>query len=141
MANSVGEQSAIERHGSCLCGAVKFAVTGTIRGVGSCHCSKCRKVSGTNGNAIFLVPADRFEWVDGQDHTDNFAFPSGWGVTRCQDCGSPLPASHDGKLFWVPAGLMNDPLETDIKQHIFCGSRADWDKEAVDAQHFDEAAK
>jgi hypothetical protein len=36
---------------------------------------------------------------------------------------------------------MDDPLETDIKQHIFCASRADWDREAPDAVRFEEAAE
>ena len=125
------------RQGSCLCGAIKFSVKGEIRGVGSCHCSKCRKVSGTNGNAVFLTPKDHFEWVLDGD-TQAFSFPSGWGVSRCKECGSPLPQSHDGQQYWVPAGLMDDPLETDIKQHIFCASRADWDSESPDARSYDE---
>lgn len=127
-----------KRKGSCLCGNVKFKVIGDVRGVGSCHCSKCRKVSGTNGNAVFLVPVNDFEWIEGQENTDEFTFPNGWGVTRCSNCGSPLPASHDGKQFWVQAGLMDDPLDTDTKQHIFCASRADWDRESPNAKYFDE---
>ena len=50
--------------GSCLCGTVPFQVEGPIRGVGQCHCSKCRKVAGTNGNAVFFVPSSRFEWLE-----------------------------------------------------------------------------
>ena len=38
----------------------------------------------------------------------------------------------------VPAGLMDDDLGTDIKVHIFCGSRADWDRESPDAKHYEE---
>ena len=128
----------MRRLGSCLCGNVAFATTGEIKGVGSCHCSKCRKVSGTNGNAVFLIPADAFEWVKGEDGIAEFSFPSGWGVSRCATCGSPLPASHDGQQYWVPAGPMDDPLDTNIKQHIFCASRADWDVESPNAQRFDE---
>ena len=127
----------MERKGSCLCGNVKFRVSGEIKGVGSCHCSQCRKVSGTNGNAVSIVPFDRFAWVAGESGTTSFAFPSGWGVTRCDNCGSPLPSSFDGKQFWVLAGLMDDPLNTEIKRHIFCASRADWDIESTSAKHYD----
>jgi hypothetical protein len=45
--------------GHCLCGAVRFEVEGPIRGVGMCHCSKCRRVSGTNGNAQFIVRGEK----------------------------------------------------------------------------------
>ncbi|HEX7070659.1 MAG TPA: GFA family protein [Rhodothermales bacterium] len=134
---SEGDMS--ELKGSCLCGAIAFEVTGPVRGVGSCHCSKCRKVSGTGGNAQFIVRAEKFRWLRGLDRIVTFKLPDGWGASRCNACGSPLPDSHDGgKRIWVPAGLMDDPLNTQIVQHIFCGSRADWDEEAEDARYYDE---
>lgn len=125
--------------GSCLCGAVKFDVEGPIRGVGSCHCSKCRKVSGTGGNAQFIVRASNFAWREGAGDVVTFKLPTGWGATRCKTCGSPVPNSYDGgKHMWVQAGLMNDALGTEIVQHIFCGSRADWDRESPDAKSYDQ---
>jgi hypothetical protein len=32
--------------GSCLCGPVRYAVTGPRRPVVACHCTQCRKASG-----------------------------------------------------------------------------------------------
>jgi hypothetical protein len=114
--------------GSCLCGGVRFEVEGPIRGVGQCHCSLCRKVSGTMGNAIFLVPKERFRWIEGEDAVRTFSLPSGWGVTRCVECGSPLPVCLDENQYWVNAGLMDDPIRTTIKIHIHTASMADWDR-------------
>ncbi len=127
-----------ERAGSCLCGAIRFAVRGEIQGVGQCHCSQCRKVSGTNGNAVFIVPIADFRWTAGEGEWEHFTLPSGWGVPRCRRCGCPLPHSYDEARVWVPAGLMDDDLGTEIKLHIFCASRADWDQLAKDAPEFDE---
>ena len=128
-----------ELMGSCLCGTVPFGVEGPIRGVGSCHCSKCRKVSGTGGNAQFVVKADKFWWRRGESDIVTFKQSDGWGPARCKTCGSPVPDSYDGwQRIWVQAGLMDDPLDTQITQHIFCGSRADWDREASDAKHHEE---
>lgn len=125
--------------GSCLCSAIAFVVIGPIRGVGVCHCSKCSKVSGTGGNAQFIVRADKFMWVRGQDHIFTFKLPGGWGPARCSTCGSPVPESYDsGQRVWVQAGLMDDSLSTEIVQHIFCGSRADWDQESESAKFYDE---
>jgi len=124
--------------GSCLCKTVTFEVTGPIKGIGSCHCSKCRKVSGTGGNAQFIVRTHRFRWISGADNLSKFKLADGWGPTRCRTCGSPVPETYDGgERVWVPAGLMDDTLQTDFKQHIFCGSRADWDRESPDAKFFD----
>jgi hypothetical protein len=94
-------------------------------------------VSGTNGNAVFLVPTESFGWTQGAESTTRFALPSGWSVLRCNRCGSPLPISHDGKRFWVPAGLMNEPLDTSIKIHIFAGSKADWDEIPKEVTQFE----
>lgn len=127
-----------KRIGSCLCGVVRFAVAGRIAGVGQCHCSQCRKVSGTNGNAVFIVGKERFEWLAGEANTVKFSLPSGWSVLRCENCGSPLPQRHDGERVWITAGLMDAKLDTDIRRHIFCGSRADWDRDAADAEEFEE---
>ena len=126
------------RTGSCLCGRVRFAVTGEIEGVGRCLCSQCRKVSGTNGNAVFIVPNDRFEWLEGESSTTNFSLPSGWSVLRCRECGSPLPQSHDDKQTWVTAGLMDDDLMASVRLKIFAGSRADWDHDASNLIEFEE---
>ena len=126
------------KKGSCLCGAVAFSVSGDIRGVGQCHCSLCRKTSGTNGNAVFIVPNEAFAWLKGEDHQQTFAPKPTWSITRCKTCGSPLPSSYDGKQTWVIAGLMDDPLNAQVEMHIFCASRADWDVEADTAQSFDE---
>ena len=124
--------------GSCLCGAARFEWQGPIKGSGSCHCSKCRKVSGTGGNAQFIVKNDRFTWLTDVSNARKYVNQSGWSVLRCDACGSPLPSSIDGKQTWVQAGLMDSPVSTNIKTHIFCSSKADWDVEAPDAAHFDE---
>ena len=116
------------RAGSCLCGDVRFEVGGRIRGIGQCHCSLCRKVSGTDGNAIFLVPAESFRWLSGEDRTVKYTREGGWGVTRCARCGSPLPACLDGRQYWVPAGLMDAELGTETKLHIHVASKADWSR-------------
>jgi hypothetical protein len=127
------------RRGSCLCGAVTFEIVGSIAGVGSCHCSKCRKVSGTGGNAQFIVRTERFKWLEGRDEVSTFKLSSGWGTSRCGTCGSPVPATYDGgRRMWVPAGLMDDALDTSIVQHIFCGSQADWDRESPDVKRHAE---
>ncbi len=51
--------------GSCLCNEVKFSVTKKINTVYHCHCSLCRKQTGTGANAATLVNKDKFEWLSG----------------------------------------------------------------------------
>ena len=51
--------------GSCLCGDVQFKVNTNIQTMYHCHCSLCRKQSGTAANAATLVHQQYFEWTSG----------------------------------------------------------------------------
>src|SRR3546814_4636919 len=58
--------------GSCLCGEIRFEIDGKIGAAGQCHCSKCRKVSGTDGNAVFYASTAGFRWLAGEDLIERF---------------------------------------------------------------------
>lgn len=129
------------RAGSCLCGARAYEIEGDIDAVWVCHCSRCRKASGSNGNSILIVPRARFRWVRGEDHEDTFALPSGYSITRCRTCGTPLPAETDETNIYVTAGTLDAPLGKGVRTHLFCGSRADWDRDESDVRYFDERSR
>lgn len=125
--------------GSCLCGSVRFGYERAVTQVGMCHCSKCRKVSGTGSNATIIVPEADFHWLAGAELRRVFAMPSGWKTTFCERCGSPLPQTiRDAAAYWVPAGLLDDDPGLRIGGHIWVGSKAAWDEIAGDAPRFDE---
>ena len=94
----------MKKRGSCLCGAFRFSIDGEVARVGQCHCSQCRKVSGTNGNAMTIVSKIDFEWLAEEAETERFSLPSGWSCMRCGTCGSPLPDSHDEERGLGPGG-------------------------------------
>jgi len=78
-----------EQHtGGCLCGAVRYRVTGTPLRVGLCHCGQCRRQTGSALPSFVTWPRGGFEVTKGE--------PSRFRVsdiaTRefCRDCGSPL---------------------------------------------------
>ncbi|MDO8801398.1 GFA family protein [Phenylobacterium sp.] len=129
------------RAGSCLCGARAYEIEGEIDAVWVCHCSRCRKASGSSGNSILIVPRDRFRWVRGEDHEVTFALPSGYSITRCRTCGAPLPAETDETNIYVTAGSLDTPLGRGVRTHLFCASRADWDRDEPDVRYFDERSR
>ncbi len=116
--------------GSCLCGAVSFAIEGKIGPAGQCHCSKCRKVSGTDGNAVFYTSVRSFRWLSGEANIARFVVPGGdgWTSSFCRTCGSPGPHTDSAeKIYFVPAGLLDDdPGFRGYAAHIFVGSKAPW---------------
>ena len=130
-----------KRTGSCLCGARRYEIEGDLDGVWVCHCSLCRKATGSVGNAILIVPKARFRWLAGADHAETFVLRPTYTVARCRTCGTPLPAEEDANYIYVTAGTLNEPLGAGIKTHLFCASRADWDRDNRDVRYFDERSK
>ena len=112
--------------GSCLCGARRYEIDGEVRGVYVCHCSLCRKASGSVGNSILIVPKEDFRWVQGEDHGTTYELRPTYTITRCKTCGTPLPAEEDEKAVYVTAGTLDVPLGAGVRTHLFCASRADW---------------
>ena len=124
--------------GSCLCGARCYEIDGEVSGVYICHCSLCRKVSGSVGNAILIVSKDDFRWVSGEDHGITFELRPSYTVTRCKTCGTPLPAEEDDKNMYITAGTLDVPLGQGIRTRFFCASKADWDHDNEDVKFLDE---
>ena len=124
--------------GGCLCGAVRYGLKEKLGPVGFCHCSKCRRTSGTGSNAVLNVPLRRFEWVAGEDNVQTYSTAEGWTSLFCRTCGSPAPhVLPDGKRVLVPAGTLDGDPELGHSNHIFVASKARWEVIGGDATQFD----
>ena len=118
----------MEIEGGCLCGEIRYAVSGRVSGVGECHCSICRRATGGPYTAIAFTSTRSFRWLKGEATATHFRRPSGWSVAFCPTCGAPVPKAHDnGKLWLLPAGGLDGDPEIEVLQHIFVGSQAGWD--------------
>ncbi|MBX3689677.1 GFA family protein [Dokdonella sp.] len=126
-----------QHHGSCLCGAVRFTVTGTFERFYLCHCSHCRKDSGSAHAANLFSSTARLQWIAGEDHVRRYRL-EGTRHQRCfcARCGSALPCAGNGMLV-VPAGSLDSPLARRPDAHLFIASRASWDHELVGLPQFD----
>jgi len=128
--------------GSCLCGGVAFEVSGKTSPIGQCHCSKCRKVSGTDGNAVLITRVENLTWLRGEELVRKYLVPNGngWCSSFCGTCGSPAPHTDNaGKIYFVPAGLLDDdPGYRGYAAHIFVGSKAAWSTLTDDAPKYVE---
>ncbi len=116
--------------GQCNCGAVRFTITTELSDVIICHCSICRRATGSNGIAVVIVDNDNFEWTSGEELIRSWQKPdSDWQIEFCSQCGSPVPGVNDESRMFVPAGLIDDhsaPLH--VAHHIWVGSKAQWDE-------------
>lgn len=125
--------------GSCLCQGVKFEIRGDIAGIGHCHCSKCRKVSGAGSNAVAYADPKHLVWTQGEKSISKFSLEDGWSSVFCSKCGSPLPQSSlDYGICFVPAGVLDDDPGPEVLSHIYVGSKASWDHIGDSAPQYDE---
>ena len=85
--------------GSCLCGAVRYRVRGPFMRFVHCHCSRCRKATGSGHATNLIAEPANLEWIAGRDQTQRFDLPSAksFATAVCRTCGSPVPRlSRDG---------------------------------------------
>ncbi len=115
--------------GGCLCGRVRYEVVGAPLVFHYCHCSRCRKSTGSaHASNLFFAP-EKLRWLEGQEAVKRFE-PEGtkyFATAFCEQCGSSLPwAAKGGRTMVVPAGTLEEPVSARPQQAVFWGSRADW---------------
>jgi len=115
--------------GSCLCGSVTFQVSGEPKRFYHCHCSRCRKATGTGHASNLFVPPGTLEWLAGQEQIRAFKVPQAIRFTNnfCGTCGSRLPRqAKDSDMVMIPTGSLDDEPTLKPQARIFSASRASW---------------
>lgn len=115
--------------GSCLCGAVRYQVDAPLKAIHHCHCSRCRKATGTgHASNLFLQPGT-LRWLAGEEWIRSFKVPEAKRFTNnfCSTCGSRLPRqAKDSDIVVIPCGSLDDESPIKPQARIFSGSRAAW---------------
>ena len=111
--------------GSCLCGAVRFTVTGDLPAPTACHCTKCRKHTG-HFEAGTDVPRDRVK-IDGASTLTWFRSSDRARRGFCSVCGSSLFFEPD-RAGWIGInmGAFDTPTGTKLAAHVFVGAKGDY---------------
>jgi hypothetical protein len=113
--------------GSCLCGSIKYVVRGALGKALYCHCSRCRKASGSAFAANALISECCFEIISGAEMLRTFTTSEGVHRTFCSACGSPIISRRDSLpgMLRLRLGTLDTPTEGP-SAHIFVASKADW---------------
>lgn len=130
-----------ETQGSCLCGQVRYEFSGPANVFQYCHCSRCRKFTGSAHASNIIVSPDKFEWLSGENKLGRFEHPEArhFATCFCQNCGSSLPwLSKSGKAVVIPAGTLDQDPGIRPQQNIFWQSRAVWREAVEDLPNHDE---
>ncbi len=119
MTNTPTAEESVRATGSCLCGAVRFEVVGSLRDVVECHCAMCRKTHGHIGaytatpkGGLRIVEARGLKWYRSSEQARR---------GFCGECGGTLffePLTKD--YMAIAAGTLDAPtgLKTVVQIHV-----------------------
>ena len=111
--------------GSCLCGAVRYAVDGALRDVSYCHCSQCRRTSGHFVAASACDKADLRLLNDAGLRWYRSSPLAERGF--CARCGSSLFWRPDNEAhISIMAGTLDVPTGLAAYEHIYVKDASDY---------------
>jgi hypothetical protein len=113
--------------GNCLCGAILYEVADEFRYALNCHCSDCRKATGSAFKPFAGIEHDKLIIAKGKDAVLIFGDKNTNHDVRCKWCGSFLfSVVRDGAFVHVTIGTLIDNPTIQPTAHIFVSDKAPW---------------
>ena len=113
-------------NGSCLCGEVRYTVDDEFKYALICHCSQCRRATGSAFKPFGGIERAKLKVTSGaiKIYGDVMTHDA-----HCKVCGSLLYSIvQEGTMAHVTYGTLIDPPSLAPQAHIFVGSKAPWDQ-------------
>jgi len=112
--------------GECYCRAVRYAVADAFEYALNCHCSNCRRTTGSAFKPFAGIARDKLGIASGDDNVMIYGDAAGHDA-HCRRCGSLLySVVRDGAYVHVAMGTLVDDPSIRPSAHIFVGSKAPW---------------
>ncbi len=113
-------------HGGCLCRAVGYEVADAFHYALNCHCSNCRRATGSAFKPFAGIERHGLRIETGDESVMRFGATGNHDV-HCRQCGSLLySVVRDGAWVHVALGTLIDAPSIRPSAHIFVGSKAPW---------------
>jgi len=122
--------------GSCLCGTVRYQVRDEFAYSLICHCSQCRRATGSAFKPFAGIEREKLALVAGAESVLRYGDDTTHDV-HCGRCGSLLYSNiGTGPYLHVTLGTLVDEPAIRPTAHIFVGSKAAWDQITDDLPQF-----
>ncbi|MGF6601504.1 hypothetical protein P3T23_006246 [Paraburkholderia sp. GAS448] len=113
--------------GKCLCGAVHYAVKDEFVYALNCHCSNCRRATGSAFKPFAGIEHHKLSLTRGGDNLLIFGDERAAHDVHCKTCGSLMySVVREGAFVHVTLGTLVDNPAIRPTAHIFVGSKAPW---------------
>lgn len=125
MTDRIGEQSR-GLSGRCMCGIVEYTVDDAFLYALNCHCSNCRRTTGSAFKPFAGIEREKLKLTAGAGEVIRVGDESTHDV-HCGRCGSLLySVVREGAYVHVAMGTLVDAPSIRPTAHIFVGSKAPW---------------
>jgi hypothetical protein len=116
------------RTGQCLCGSVRFEIDGELQPFAYCHCTSCRRSSGSAFMANSPIEASQLHWIQGRDCIREYESSPGKLRAFCDRCGSPIYARRPADPKWLSMrlGLIDADPGHRASAHFNVSEKATW---------------
>jgi hypothetical protein len=126
--------------GGCQCGAMRYTISGPLPPAYACHCSECKRQSGSSFGLSIAIEWARFA-VEGEVAVSSgFAF-SGKPKLRCfcPKCGNRLwhRPSADSAWITLKAGTLDCAQDIEPRGHLWVSQKQPWIRLEPDIPTFD----
>jgi hypothetical protein len=115
--------------GSCLCRQVQYELSGELGDFGYCHCTSCRKASGSAHAANAPVQRSEFRLLRGAEQLREFESSPGKLRVFCSNCGSPIYAylRDSADVLRIRLGTLDTPFTKTPQAHTWVSDKAPWE--------------
>lgn len=111
--------------GGCLCGAARYTVADEFRYAYICHCSQCRRTTGSAFKPFGGIERAKLKVTQGQIRIYGDVMTHN---AHCRTCASLLYSIvQEGTMAHVTYGTLDEPPSLAPQAHIFVASKAPWD--------------
>jgi len=114
--------------GGCLCGGVRFRITGKLGPAGYCHCRQCQRASGSAFAANAPARTTYFQIISGGDLVSEYESSPGKFRAFCRRCGSPIYSRRDTEpdIRRIRLGALDSDPGRRPLAHVWVSSKAPW---------------
>jgi len=125
--SSIYQNSEVEMiSASCLCGSVKYRISGEVGYIIHCHCKTCQKAHGAAFSSVAAVNDTDFT-ILGDENLKYFESSMGKKRYFCTTCGTQIYAKKDNSQHVIlRLGSLDDDPKSNEKNHIWVSQKASW---------------
>ena len=118
---------ATRHEGGCLCGGVRYRVSGEPLAATLCHCRSCRRASGGVTVAWAVFEKHAFEWLQGEPA--EYSSSPGIYWRHCAKCGSLVGYRRDSRPnhIDITTATLDDPGIFPPTVEIWVGDKIAWE--------------